>query len=349
MRVTFKLHQSAFVLMLSFILVSCEKMPETQPEGDDFNIWVLNEGLMMMNNGSITAYNTLNQEVMADIYSSANSGKQLGDTPNDILLYGSKVYVAVDMSSQIDVIDSKSGVSIKQISVSSPRQLACHDGKVYVCCFDGSVVKIDTAALSIEVTAKAGRNPDGICVSNNKLYVSNSGGLDWETGNYDTTVSVFDLHTLNKIKDIPVRMNPGQMKTDKNGNVYVISVGNYADVPSCLQRINSTTDQVEVLFEEIAGFDIYDDLLYYYSYDYVNPSYKIFHLLQNIVTHTNFISGDNLPTIPYGLSIHPRTSDVYIFGSVDYTSTGDVYCFDKNGSKKFQFEAGIGPKKAIFK
>ncbi len=64
-------------------------------------------------------------------------------------------------------------------------------------CFDGSIVKIDTASLQIEATATAGRNPEGVCVVNNKLYVSNSGGLDFP--NYDNTVSVFDLNSFAEI------------------------------------------------------------------------------------------------------------------------------------------------------
>ena len=341
------------ILLLVITLFSCGEETIKNTPSDDFNIWVLNEGLMMMNNGSITAYNTSTNERVEDIYSYANNGQQLGDTPNDILLYGSKIYVAVDISKQINVLDSKSGVSIKQIPINEPRHIACHNGKIYICCFDGSVVKIDTTSLMIEVTAKAGRNPDGICVSNNKLYVSNSGGLDYP--NCDNTVSVFDLNTLNKIKNITVRINPRQMKADKNGYVYVVSNEVLDDdwvtklSSSCLQRINSTTDQVEVLFEEISDFDIYDNLLYYYSYDYVSPSYHIFDLLQNKIINTDFISGGNVPTIPHGINTNPSTGDVYIFGSIDYTSTGDVYCFDKNGTKKFQFEAGIGPKKLVFK
>ena len=350
-----KFMRAGFILISCMILVSCKPKVVTPPDAK-FNIWVLNEGVWGMNNGSITAYNTATYERDADIYSSANKGQKLGDLPNDILLYGAKIYVAVSTSNQVNVMDSKTGVSIKQIAVvtdgtaSQPRQIVSHNGKVYVCCYDGSVVKIDTASLAIETVAKAGRNPDGICVANNKLYVSNSGGLDWETGNYDNTVSVFELSTLNKIKDIEVRINPEQMKTDKNGNIYLLSKGNYMDISSCLQRI-STTDKVEILFENLTGFDIYNNYLYFFRYDFMsgNTSYQVFDLLQNSIINANFISGDKLPQTPNGISINPNTGDIYILDALDYTSTGDVYCFDRNGKKKFQFEAGIIPKKAIFK
>lgn len=356
LKVETKWYQAVFVLMFSLVLFSCETYKPPKEEGSVFNIWVLNEGLWNGNNGSITAYNTFTNEKMADIYTSANGGRQLGDLPNDMLLYGSKVYVAGSTSSQIYVIDSETGVLIKQLPVmlngtgSQPRQIACHNGKVYVCCFDGSVVRIDTVSLLIEATAKAGRNPDGICVANNKLYVSNSGGLDYP--NYDTTVSVFDLNSLTEIKKITVRMNPTLMKTDKKGNVYVVSNGNYGDVSSCLQRINSSTDKVEKVFEmEVSRFDIYNDYLYFYTQDYLSgtTSYRILNLLDDNIINGSFISDSDIPKVPNGINVNPNTGDVYIFDALDYTSTGDVYCFDNNGKKKFKFEAGIIPKKAIFK
>ena len=352
-----KFYQAVFVLIFPFVLFSCETIqPEDPPEDSVFNIWVLNEGLMNGNNGSITAYNTITSEKIDDIYSHVNK-QQLGDVANDILLYGSKVYVAVNISSQICVIDSKSGVLIKQLPImtggigSQPRQIASHNGKIYVCCFDGSVVKIDTTSLMIEDTKQAGRNPDGICVANNKLYVSNSGGLDYP--NYDNTVSVFDLNSFSEIKKIRVRMNPTQIKADKKGNVYVVSNGNYGDVLPCLQRINSATDDVEKVFNEIeiSGFDIYNNYLYFYVYDYFSGKtlYQILDLLQDEITNENFISDSDSPQTPYGISVNPHTGDIYLFDALDYTSKGDVYCFGQNGKKRFKFEAGIIPKKAVFK
>jgi len=350
-----KFSRAVFVLILPFILLcSCEPK---QPEEDlpIFNVLVLNEGLMNANNGSITAYYTGTNTGIGDIFSHVNK-QQLGDVANDILIYGSKVYVVVNVSSQICVMDLKSGVLIKQIPVaasgvgSQPRQIVSHNGKVYVCCFDGSVLKIDTTSLLIEATTKAGRNPDGICVANNKLYVSNSGGLDYP--NYDNTISVFDLNSFTEIKKIEVKMNPTLMKTDKKGNVYVVSNGNYNDVSPCLQRINTITDKVEKVFDiGISVFDIYNDYLYFYTHDYVSgsTSYQILDLLQDSIINNNFISDDDLPKTPNGINVNPRTGDVYIFDALDYVSTGDVYCFDKDGKKRLKFEAGIIPKKAVFK
>ncbi len=356
MKTQFKFYHTVLILLLCLVLFSCKKPEEETPDDLTFDIWVLNEGLWNMNNSSITAYNTSTKDKIGDIYKHANSNRQLGDVANDILVYGSKVYVIVNTSSQINVMDKNTGISMKQISVlnngstSQPRYAASHNGKIYVSCFDGSIVKIDTASLQIEATATAGRNPEGVCIANNKLYVSNSGGLDFP--NYDNTVSVFDLSSFTEIKKIEVRMNPTSAKADKNGNVYIVSNGNYENIFPCIQRINSTTDQIEKIFDiTISGFDIYNDYIYFYTQNYSNGnvSYQIFDVLQDSIINKNFISEGSLPKTPNGININPYNGDVYISDALDYTSTGDVYCFDKNGKKKFQFEAGIIPKKTIFK
>ncbi len=75
--------------------------------------------------------------------------------------------------------------------------------KAYVCSYDGTVARIDTTSLSIDVITTVGRNPDNICVQNEKLYISNSGGLDYSEGlGVDNTVSVVDIDTFNESSKI---------------------------------------------------------------------------------------------------------------------------------------------------
>jgi hypothetical protein len=359
MNMLLRIYQAGVIVIFCFVLFSCKKPQENVPDDSDnlvFDVLVLNEGVWNMNNAGITAYNTVSGKRMEDFYSHANSNRKLGDLANDMQIYGSKLYVAVTTSSQIDVMDAETGVSVKQIPLfrdgiaSQPRQIACHNGKVYVCCFDGTVVKIDTVSLQVEATARAGRNPDGICVANNKLYVSNSGGLDFP--NYDSTVSVFDLNTFTETKKIVVKINPGVIKADKSGYVYLVSHGDYEAVRPCLQRLNASTDQVEQTFDvEISDFDIYGNSLYFYAYDYSTnkTAYQIFDLLKGSVTNTNFISDDAFPETPYSINVNPFTGDIYITDALNYTSIGDVYCYSSDGKKKFQFESGMLPKKVIVK
>ena len=165
-------------------LTGCEKIepaPEPEPvnpeEAAASGVYVLCEGLFQMNNATLTFYNYLTGDIDNNYFLTQN-GRGLGDTGNDLKAYGSKLYCVVNASETVEIMELKSAKSLKQISLSGkqPRRIAFADGYAYVCCFNGDVVKIDTATMEVTATAQAGSNPDGICTANGKLYVANSAG-----------------------------------------------------------------------------------------------------------------------------------------------------------------------------
>jgi YVTN family beta-propeller protein len=218
--------------------------------------------------------------------------------------------------------------------------------------FYGSVAKIDTASLQIEATVQCGKNPDGICVANNKLYVSNSGGLNFP--NYDNSVSVIDLLTFTEIKKITVGVNPGKILADSEGDVYVISRGDYGANPTKLQRINSSTDVLVESFDDIQAlnFSIRNDTAYIYNFDYSTQTsqIKVFNCKTEQLISDTFITDDTKLTTPFGIDINPANGDIYITDSKSYTVWGDVLCFDRAGKLKFKLrDIGLNPKKILFK
>jgi DNA-binding beta-propeller fold protein YncE len=63
----------------------------------------------------------------------------------------------------------------------------------------------------------------------------------------------------------------------------------------------------------------------------------------------SFISDGTIVQNPYGLDVDPLTGDVYVGDAKDYTSSGQVFCFDKTGKKKFSFlvTPGISPIRTV--
>ena len=197
---------------------------------------------MGSNNAGLSCFNLNTLTMTVDTFMNVNE-KGLGDTANDMIVYGSKMYIAVYGSSIIEVTDL-SGKSIKQIKSSGdallPRFFTANEGKVYVSLYDGYVARLDTASLEIEQKVKVGRNPEQLVVANNKLYVANSGGLDYNTPvGYDKTVSVIDLASFQETKKIEVVTNPVNLVTDSQGDVYLVSMGDYGAIPNTFQRIDS--------------------------------------------------------------------------------------------------------------
>jgi YVTN family beta-propeller protein len=320
-------------------------------------IYILSEGLFNMNNSSLAMYDPQTGKLEKDIFLAKNK-RGLGDTANDMAIYGSKLYVVVNVSSQIEVIDAASGLSLRRIPVfddkmiaRQPRYIAFHSNKAYVSCFDGTVLRIDTTTLAIDATVKAGRNPDGIAISNGKIYVSNSGGLSFP--DYDNTVSVIDIETFTEIKKITVAVNPSQIHADSQGNVFVVSRGNYGAEGYFFQRISAHTDQLEETYEglKVLNFTLHNDTAWLYHHDFNGgePAVQVFDCKTGKIVEQQFITDGTRLQTPYGINVNPYNGDVYLTDARSYVMWGHALCFDKQGKLKYRLnEVGMNPNKMVF-
>ena len=173
----------------------------------------------------------------------AANGRVLGDTPQNAVVYGSKMYIAVYQSNLIEVVDRVSLKSLKTIPFDAsegqePRFVLAHEGKVYASMYNGYVQRIDTLSLSIDGAVKVGPNPEEMCVAYDYLYVANSDGMNYQNGYADgCTVSKIALGSFSEEKKINVGINPTKMASDGN-NVYVITMGDYSAAnPATLRQI----------------------------------------------------------------------------------------------------------------
>ncbi len=241
--------QRSFYLTLWMLILCALAFTSCSDDDDDDvtveeGIYVLNNGKMGNNNSTITYYDPVTQASdAADVYAAQN-GKGLGDSGQDILCEGKYIYLAVYTSNRISVM-TRDFVEVTSIALlrdgqpQSPRSLAYAGKKLYVSLYDGYVARINTSDFTVEAQVKVGRNPEGLAVSNGKLFVANSGGMDYNTPvGYDKTVSVINLKTFEVEKTITVEINPTVLQTVDNGDVYCISMGNYGDVPNTLQKID---------------------------------------------------------------------------------------------------------------
>ncbi len=322
-------------------------LPETP--GETGKLFILSEGLFNMNNSTLSLLNFKNRTITPDFFSSTN-GRGLGDTANDMKIHGNWLWIVVNVSSQVEVLDANSGISIRRIPIFNekgiarqPRFISFSDNKAYVCSFDGTVTRIDISTLTVDAVVTCGRNPDGITVANEKLYVSNSGGLDQP--NYDNTVSVIDLKTFTEIKKIIVAVNPYRIETDNEGDVYVVSRGNNSDIKASWSRINSHTDEVTQTFNNIQAinFTLQNDTAYLYNFDFIRNSYwiKTFDCKTEQLISENFISDTTKLERPFGIYVHPTNGNVYLTDAHTYTVKGDLLCFNRNGKLLYKLN-GIG-------
>ena len=216
------------------------------------------------------------------------------------------------------------------------------------------MTRIDTTSLAIDGVASVGRNPDGICVQNGKLYISNSGGLDYASGlGVDNTVSVVDIATFKEINKITVGPNPGKIVASTDGTtVYVatrgedVEAGNYN-----FAKIDCQTNEVTHYNEKVQNFAIDGEIAYLYNYNYSTQtsSIKTFNLKTGKTVRENFITDGTSIDTPYGINVNPYSGNVYITDAYDYTIYGDLLCFNQQGQLQFRLNnIGLNPNTIVF-
>ena len=344
------------------------ELPSQTPTSVD-GFYLLNEGNMSSNKASLDYYDYKSGSYKRNIYSQANPEATLGlgDVGNDITVYGGKIYAVINNSNKIEVMDVKTTKRLKVIDIKNGRYVTFGNGKIYVSSYDGEialdssspngfVAEIDTTSLSITRSVKVGRQPEQLAVVGQKLYVANSGG--YSPPNYERTVSVIDLKTFTKTKDIDVAVNLHRLKVDADGDIYVSSRGDYYSIPSKLFVIDSKTDLVKKTFDiACANLCIAGNQAYVIGseFNYSTFEHAITYSLIDTKTETllpkSFIpkSISDQITTPYGIAVDPISFNIYITDAGDYVSPGKLYCVDKDGISKFTVTTGDIPAHIAFK
>ncbi len=338
-------------LILSLIVFGCKKKNiETNEQVSSISngYLVLNEGLFNQNNASLTWYDVKTGNITSDVFQ-ANNHRGLGDTGNDMIRYGDKIYIVVNVSSIIEVLDSKTLASLKQIPMiannksKQPRNIIGYGSNIYVSCFDGYVDVIDTSNFQITKRIKVGDNPENLCLMNQKLIVANSGGLNPPT--MDSTLSIIDLNTNSEIRKVTIGMNPGNIVKGLNDNIYVISRGNYTNVKPSWKLVNITTGEIEKTFtENVLSIESFQDSLLLMNMD--NQALNLFSMKRNAIKQNDFISLSGFVN-PYSIQFSPVRNEIYISDANGYVNQGYVSVFDSYGKLKNKFKAGLNPSKIV--
>lgn len=341
---------------------------DTSSQNAFAGFYLLNEGNMGSNKSTLDYFDYSTGIFKRNIYAAINPTvpKELGDVGNDIAIYGNRLYAVINASKKVEVMDARTAKRIGQIDIPNCRYIKFHEGFAYVTSYAGPieinpnyaqkgyVAKVDTATLAIVAKCIVGYQPDGLEITNGKIYVANSGGYmgAGNTEKYERTVSVIDLATFTVDKRIDVAYNLHHIKADKRGNLWVTSRGDYKGLPSRLYFIDKTQQQVtDTLPIAASNFYLDGDSLYIYSteWSYITYSnvitYAIVNTLTREVVTRSFITDgtDEEIEIPYGILVHPVTKDIYVTDAGNYVSPGVLYCFTKTGKKKWSVRTGDIP------
>ncbi len=351
-----------------------EVLPVVKADDDNVvGMYLLNEGNMGSNKCTLDYLDYVQGYYVRNLYAERNPTvvKELGDVGNDIQVYGSKLYVVVNCSNKMEVLDAATGIRIGQVDIPNCRYVRFYRGYAYVSSYvgpvqlnnpdavKGAVYKVDTLSLKTVAKCTVGYQPDELEVLGEYLYVANSGG--YMAPNYDRTVSVIELEGFKQVEQIPVGINLHRIKADSEGKLWVTSRGDYEKIHSNLfvlqkKRGRNEMEVTDTLGIPCSNFCISGDSLYYYSTEWNNytQSNTITYGIVNVKTKKKvsdaFITDGTEKdiTIPYGIKVHPTTGDIYVTDAKNYVSSGVLHCYSKDGKHKWSVRTGDIPAHLCF-
>ncbi len=384
-----QLQKSFFLISFLFLfslLASCRKDDVLQKsistklgkedfdfgEGKQKGLYLLCEGNMGSNKASIDFLDFSDGTYHRNIYAERNPNvtKELGDVGNDIMIYGSKMYIVVNASHKLEVLDKNTAKKIKKIDIANCRSLTFRNGKVYVSSYVGAikvdpksplgeVLRIDTASLEIDGRVSVGYQPEDMAVVGSYLYVANSGG--YRPPNYDDRLSVIRLSDFKVVDNIKLDINLSKIVKDKKQQLWVSSRGNYGNKKSCLflLKYNEATGREELakrLEIPCSSMALQDDKLLVIASEWHNALKKNTVSYHQIDTHTaKLLKGDFITdgtekdiTMPYGIAVNPETKEIYIADAKNYVSSGTLHCYSPQGKKRWKVATGDIPAHFAF-
>ena len=362
----------AVLLMGTAVMTSCSDDndgPETYLQVYSTGAYVVNSGNMYSKiESSLTAIDYASSTATQNVFKTAN-GRTLGNTANDGIVYGNKIYLAVDQSNTIEVIDKKTKQSIKQIKTTEllgnaegaePRHIIADGGKVYFTTYGGYVAAVDTTSFVLQKKWQVGSYPEGLVIGNGNLYVANSnygaggGNISCinlsndkvETKNIEgvnNPTSIYYASNVLYVLDNPVYgPAPDYATTGENalravsfaeGKSQKVADGNYA---VCVTP--GTTTRTPQLVR---------------SYFFVlnapyggTPSVSV---LAAGSTQAQTMTLSEMPVSPCGIFVDPLNGHIFVLsykmgdkGTPDYNGNGYVVEYDSAGQKQHEYETGVG-------
>lgn len=346
-------NQRIFIFFLSFVLVfliSCKKEEQPTPEtpiSAGRKVYISNEGALQYGNASISVYNIDKDSVYNNLYTQVNQ-KPLGDVAMAIYADETQLYIIVNNSNKVVVLDKWTFKEKGSVSVFQPRNLAFYaPKKAYVSSMyqaKVSVVDFESFQVSKEISVDFARGTEGLVYHNNAMYVCN-----WDTAcNY---IYKINTNTHEIVDRIPVSgYSPQNVMVDQMGMIWVLS-GNYQfNQPSVLTQLSYTGE----IFRTIPlpshldvlkpSMDPFGEVIYVIGIDYTTNTSGIYkyECSNNSFPTQPFITSEPMQFF-FTVAIDPKTFHIYVADSKGFNQLGDVHIYQLDGTYLKSFSCGIAP------
>ena len=344
-------------ISFSLIFFSCKKPKQnTKFSLEKPGIYVVNEGNFTYGNASLSYIDLTRDTIFNNIFYKSTTFP-LGDVAQSITRFNSKIFIVINNSGKIYVIDAKTAEYIATIkNLTSPRNIQLiSDNKAYISDLYSNNITIFNPTTFQKTGVIDTKCPTETMLKLGKyVYATN-----WNKGN-----KILKINTDNDslVAEINVNLQPNSIVSDKNNNIWVLCDGgqntdtaknDYAAL-TCINPNNlHIIRKIEFADKKSSPSHLCinknkDTLFYIYSSWNGNISnggiYRM-PISDTVLPKTAFISEDK--RIFYSMAID-SLSRIIVSDAIDYVQQGTILFFSAQGKLLKIYKAGIIPGSFLF-
>jgi len=339
---------SFYFLILLWVLSSCDigRRPVVIPYPIDTasgGLLICNEGNFQFSNATLTYANIEKEMVVEDIYNEVNN-ENIGDVLQSASIINDKIYLVVNNSSKIIILNKSSFKKIGNISgLKSPRYLLkINDIKGYVTdLYDNNIFVIDLLNdIIVNKIPCKGWTEELLSVGN----------FTFVTNLESKYLSVIDNKSDKIVDSIDVGFGSNSLQLDAENKIWVLSKGDEQNnFKAKLSRINPNDFSLIKSFVFNNAKDVPSKLQISTSGNnlyWINSSVYSMNTKADSLPSTSLIKNESRNF--YGLSFDKKRNEILVTDVKDYLQKGTVFRYNPKGILIGSINAGIIPSHISF-
>lgn len=320
---------------------NCDDTPLTASLPND--VLVVNEGNYGFGNAEISLYSPNNKSVSNSVFHQSN-GYALGDVAQSAHYFNNKIYVVVNNSGKIEVLNSSSFQSEATITgFDSPREiLFVNENEAYVSNLFSNkidIVNLQTNTISNSISTTSNWTEKMILI-NDTAYICDVS---------NNQLLLIDVQSHQLKRTIPLGIQPNSLVLDINNYLWILCDGGFNEDNAKLIQLNPNTGQIINLFIfsdiNASPSDLVIDNLGENLYFINQHIYKMAIYSQQIPA--NFWLSNN-GSVFYALGIHPASNHVFVSDAKDFVQNSSVSIYQENAQFINTFDVGINAGDFLF-